>query len=365
MESYLFPIKIAFITFPFIALFFTFPFAIYQYKKYGYINKFRIFILYSFLLYLIVAYYLIILPLPQTRDIKSLQRPGTQHYNLVPFSFIHDILRETSVVFNKPSTYKYLLTERAFLQAVFNAILLLPLGVYLRYYFKKDLKKTIATTFFVSLFFEVTQLTGLYGIYNAPYRLFDVDDLFLNTLGGYIGYVITPMFTFFLPNTDEIDKNINLQEMRVSYFRRGLAFLIDINIVRLIPKIEDNIIYKGTIYFIYFILIAYLTNGKTIGNWLTSIKIKGEESKLKFSEIFIRYTTLYFGVFGVNRVLSSVATMNEYTDIGYAIIIIVILQLIINLLILIHFLLCIIRRDRFFYEKFSDTSIVISKGSPN
>ncbi len=100
MQSYLFPIKIAFITFPFIALFFTFPFAISQYKKYGYINTFRIFILYSFLLYLIVAYYLIILPLPRTRDIKSLQRPGTRHYSLVPFTFIHDILRETSVVLN-------------------------------------------------------------------------------------------------------------------------------------------------------------------------------------------------------------------------------------------------------------------------
>jgi glycopeptide antibiotics resistance protein len=361
MQEYLLPIKYAFITFPFIALLFTFPFAIYQYKKYGYINKFRVFILYSFLLYVITAYYLVILPLPKTRDIKSLQRPGTQYYSLVPFKFISNIFKETNVVLTKPSTYKYLLTERAFLQAVFNGILLTPLGIYLRYYFKKDLKKTLAITFLVSLFFEITQLTALYGIYNAPYRIFDVDDLFLNTLSGYIGYLITPIFAFFLPNTNEIDDNVNFEEIRVSYFRRILAFSIDMFVIGLVPNTKENIIFEGLIYFSYFILIVYFTNGKTIGKWLTSTRVKGRENKLSFKEVFERYGILYFGVFGLNKALLTAATLNLNSAIGYVFVVIVLIQLVIIFLILVHAVLCVIKKNRFFYEKISNTRIVVSK----
>lgn len=361
MQAYFLPIKVAFITFPFIALYFTFPFAIYQYKKHGYINKFRVLILYSFLLYLITAYYLVILPLPKTRDIKSLQVPGTQYYNLVPFSFIRDILKETKVVLTMPSTYKYLLTERAFLQAAFNGILLTPLGIYLRYYFKKDLKRTLAITFLVSLFFEVTQITGLFGIYNAPYRLFDIDDLFLNTLGGYIGYLISPVFTFFLPNTNEMDNNINLEKIRGTYFRRILAYLIDMFVIGLIPNINESIILEVVVFFVYFILIVYFTNGKTIGKWLTNLRVKGQENKLTFKEVFIRYGILYLGVFSGNKILSTVATLNQNTEVSYAIIVINIIQFVIVLLILVHAVLCVIKKNRFFYEKISNTSIVISK----
>ena len=54
--------------------------------------------------------------------------------------------------------------------------------------------------FLFSIFVEVTQLTGIYGIYKYPYRLFDVDDLMLNTLGGVIGFYIEPVFEYVLPS---------------------------------------------------------------------------------------------------------------------------------------------------------------------
>lgn len=361
MQSYFFPIKAAFITFPFIALFFTFPFAVYQYKKYGYINKFRVFILYSFLLYLIAAYYLVILPLPNTRDIKSLQAPDTQYYSLIPFNFIYDIFKETKVVLAAPSTYKYLLTERAFLQAVFNVILLTPLGIYLRYYFKKDLRRTLSITFLVSLFFEVTQLTGIFGIYNAPYRLFDIDDLFLNTLGGYIGYMISPMFIFFLPSKDEMDSNINLEKIRVTYFRRILAYLMDMFVIGLILGKKESILLEAIVFFIYFIIIVYFTNGKTIGKWLTNIRVKGRGDKLTFKEVFIRYGLLYLGLFTGNRILNAISALNQNTEINNVIVIIPIIHSVLILLVLIHVVLCVIKKDRFFYEKVSNTCIIISK----
>lgn len=271
INSYIFPVKIALITFPIFAFIFTLPFLILQYKKYRYINKFRAVVLYSFLLFLLVSYYLVILPLPKTHDIKSLHTPGTKYYNLIPFTFIHDFLNETNVVFNQPSSYIRILKDRAFLQVAFNAILTVPLGIYLRYYFKKSLKQTVLICFLCSLFFELTQLTGVYGIYNAPYRIFDVDDLILNTFGGFIGYVIAPTFTYFLPVVDKLDENINLESMPVGYIRRFIAFQIDwfiIGIANNILLISKDIIVYAAIVFLYFIVLGYFTNGKTFGKWV-------------------------------------------------------------------------------------------------
>ncbi|WP_169052728.1 VanZ family protein [Pseudooceanicola onchidii] len=38
---------------------------------------------------------------------------------------------------------------------------------------------------------ELTQLTGVFGLFPCPYREFDVDDLILNVAGVWGGYVIT------------------------------------------------------------------------------------------------------------------------------------------------------------------------------
>lgn len=359
MHAYMFPIKIAFITFPFLAFFITFPFVIYQYRKYGYINKFRNLILYSFLLYLIVAYYLIILPLPQTTDVRSLQSEGTKYYQLIPFNFIFDFLKETNVIFAKPSTYINILKERSFLQAAFNGILLTPLGIYLRYYFRKDLKSTLLISFSVSLFFEITQITALYGIYNAPYRLFDVDDLILNTFGGYIGYLIAPIFTFFLPKSNKLDDDIDVKNLNVSYFRRFLAFLIDWFILGFIPNIENNILLENIIIFIYFICIVYFTNGKTLGKYIVKIKVKGKNKRLLFKEVFIRYGILYYCIFGINKLLFKTIDINKTEFVNY-IIIVMFIVIIINLLIFLHVLLCVFKKDsELFYEKISKTKNVI------
>lgn len=79
----------------------------------------------------------------------------------------------------------------------------IPFGMYLRYYYKCSLKKTFLFTLLLSLFFEFTQLTGLYGIYPRPYRLCDIDDLITNTLGGVLGYLIMGIVDDFLPTRDE------------------------------------------------------------------------------------------------------------------------------------------------------------------
>lgn len=361
MSTYFFPIKVAFITFPLIAFMLTIPFLIVQYRKYGYLNKLRAVVLYSLLLYLLVAFYLVILPLPKTRDVKSIQRPDTVHYNLKPFQFIQDLKKETKIDISRPSTFKFILTERAFLQAFFNILLLLPLGVYLRYYFSLSLRQTIISSFFVSLFFELTQLSGLYGIYNAPYRLFDVDDLFLNTLGSTIGYYLTPLFTFFLPKSDKLDENIDLKTMPVSYTRRFVAFTIDRFIIDLIPGVSSNIVIYLSAYIFYYLVFVYFTNGKTIGLFLTSLKIKGLGENITFKEIFLRNSSIYLLVIGLAKALDLLIEYNQTTSLYPYLIIIKLCQISFNIIIFIHFGIRIIKKERFFYEEYSNTRVVIDK----
>lgn len=372
MTAYLFPIKMAFITFPILALLLLMPFLVFNYRKYGYINKWRSFILYSLFLYVLSAYFLVILPLPQTYDTCSLQPANTQHVQLTPFYFIHEITSHTAVIATKPATYFYLLKESAFLQVAFNALLTIPFGVYLRYYFRRSFLQTIFFSFCLSLFFEVTQITGLYGIYNCAYRLFDVDDLFLNTLGGAIGYIVAPIFMYFLPKSDELDNHIDLTTQPVGFIRRFMAMQVDwifLSIVVPSIKLKGHIGFFSSIksyahpyellviactVFIYFIVIPYFTNGKTLGKAILRIQIQGKNKRITFTELFIRYGLFYFGLGGINYILSSSFILNSTNQL--VLIVTGLFTFTINAIFIIHVLLHIFSRDKLlFYEHISRT----------
>ncbi|SHI47691.1 Glycopeptide antibiotics resistance protein [Clostridium cavendishii DSM 21758] len=333
--NYLYPIKMAIYTFPIVAFLISLPFLIYQYRRYGYFNKFRAFIIYSFILFLMCAYFLIILPLPKTRDVLSMQRPGTQYTQFKPFNFISDIARETKVNFDNPKTYLRMLKERAFYQALFNFFLLMPLGVYLRYHFKRNFKQTTIIVFFTSLFFEVTQITALYGYYNAPYRVFDVDDLILNTAGGILGYFIAQNITRKLPHSEDIDKKFNAEIATVSVIRRVIAFFIDSFIIELmiiIPSILLRSKFSGIkiniantfitiiFWYIYFVMISKKKDGSTIGKRFVKIKLKREDNILTKKMLIIRYFILYMLVYGIKGgidLISELAYSYGYINIDF------------------------------------------------
>lgn len=86
-------------------------------------------------------------------------------------------------------------------------------------------------SFAYSLFFELTQLSGLYGVYRYPYRFFEIDDLICNTLGGMTGYLITPLFVFFIPKRERLDEMAYSRGEIVSEFRRIVAWIIDIALI--------------------------------------------------------------------------------------------------------------------------------------
>lgn len=105
-------------------------------------------------------FFLVILPLPASRHNAALAGGALQ---LMPLQFVHDIIRETSVSPAHPSSYIHLLKERAFLQVVFNVVMTVPFGMFLRYYFRARWGWCLILSIILSLIFEVTQLTGLYG----------------------------------------------------------------------------------------------------------------------------------------------------------------------------------------------------------
>lgn len=300
---YLIPITKAFLSFPVAALLFTIPFLIVQYRRHGYINKLRGLLLYLFLLYLLNAVYLVILPFPASRH--NVPPDVSSYIQWIPLTFIQDILRETRVMLDQPSTYPKLLTERAFLQVLFNVCITIPFGMFMRYYFRTNWLVCLTASFALSLFFEITQVTGIYGYFDYPYRLFDVDDLITNTLGGMLGFIIADWLSLRLPRIDQLDANLDLAHKKVSYTRRALAFLLD-GMLFLPIWAVFKVLHIPADYFmavaLYFIILPYATNGRTFGKYVVRIRIKGESARIRLKELIVRNGLLY-GVWGGLHVL--------------------------------------------------------------
>lgn len=361
MNAYSIPIQFAIITFPFIAFILTIPFLIYQYRKYGAIPILKSIIFYSFILYLITAYYMVMLPLPSIEYVKKLNTPYTQ---FVPFQFIKDITATVSFDVTNFKDIINIFSHSTIYVVVFNFILTLPFGVYLKYYFNKKWYQTIIYSFLFSLFFELTQLSGLYGIYPRPYRLFDVDDLIINTLGGFFGHLITPLLTIFLPTQKELESISYKKGEKVTLLRRGLAFLIDVFFITLINVIVSILLYSSKLFFysglisilIYYIFVPLIGNGKTIGKKILRLDITSIKGNKKWYTIFIRYMILVLfilypyiivDILSLNRVPKLI--INIY-DIGTKIFIII------NV---IYYMFIAKKKEKvFLYEKITNTKNV-------
>ena len=84
--------------------------------------------------------------------------------------------------------------------------MLLPFGMYLRYVCGLDLGKVALASLAFSAFIELGQLTGLFFVFRGSYRLCDVDDLMLNTLGGLLGGELVHALEAHLPPLDTFDR---------------------------------------------------------------------------------------------------------------------------------------------------------------
>lgn len=124
-----------------------------------------------FTLYLCCVFALVFLPLPSIEAAASL----IYEVELMPLHCLVDVME-------KP--------VKGTLLILFNVCMTIPFGMFLRYYFKLDAKRVFLYSLALTTLIEFGQFSGLFFLFKGSYRLFEIDDLFLNTLGGMIGYLM-------------------------------------------------------------------------------------------------------------------------------------------------------------------------------
>ena len=336
MNQYLIVSFQAVVLFPIVVAVFTLPYIAYNYHKYGSILSLKVLIVYSFIFYLLCMYCLVILPLPSPEKAATLHSHKMQ---LEPFLFIKDIIKKAHVIPSEPRTWLTIVLNKAFLVNILNLFLAVPFGMYLRYYFKKSFSQTFILSLLLSLFFEITQLTGLYFIYSGSYRLFDVDDLIVNTLGGILGYAIVGPLMIILPSRDELDEVSYKRGMEISLFRRVVSFFFDMAFVTIITILSRPLMKT-------FHIVRVFEN-------------KG--GRPKFFAYFLRYF-LFFGIYlylpmYIRQALENFMLINTDAskDMGYATI-----ELLVALIYFLFLLLTTIKaalHRSLFYERWSMTKI--------
>lgn len=305
MNQYLEAIRISIFYFPLVALLSIVPYAYFQYKKIGYVQFNRSLVFYIFAFYAMTAFFITILPLPEVSADFCNNRRGRLIPSFFPFRFLKMLARELRGNISLFSIVK----SPTLMVTAFNVLLLMPLGFFLRYLFQiKNIGVATIIGFLVSLFYEITQLTALYGLYPCRYRQFEVDDLITNTFGCFIGFLIA-RYSNLLPN---ISSKPLLNRTEVTLTQRFLAIFVDSLLVifftsYVIEGLSQNIWIQslmkvGTIVF-YFIFVSKITNGQTFGKKLLGIRIvRMDGTRLTYKDLIARYSVFLILPFLVGEV---------------------------------------------------------------
>ncbi len=228
MRIYFEPIRVALELFPLFALVTLVPLAVIQWRRYGRVQGVRTLVLYAFIFYCVVALFLVILPLPKPGPDFAKRYYWAAHPQLVPFMFVRRLVHSVPAsTWSSVPGILSLFGRTVFLQAILNFLLLLPLGFFLRYYYRAPVHVAFPVILATTVSFELLQYSALFGLYPAPYRVFDVDDIILNTVGGIAGYLAAPAAVRLFPvPAPQISPSVT----RVGFVRRVVAFLVDLSI---------------------------------------------------------------------------------------------------------------------------------------
>lgn len=211
---------------PFLALAAIAPYVLLSYRRTKTVHAVRCGHLYLMIFFILCAFFMTMLPFPSMESVLKMKGSGVQ---LIPFYCLYDFFANSSLNPSDWTTIFPALSGSISLGVIFNIIMLFPVGVFLRSLFHISARRAVAIGFCISLFFELTQLSGLFFIYPRPYRVFDVDDLMQNTLGVWLGYAAEPLFERILPSAK--GRQIVRQGGEMSMRRRLLADFVDQSIV--------------------------------------------------------------------------------------------------------------------------------------
>ncbi len=359
MSVYLNPIANGILVFMLIIYMSFIPILVHQYRTYGVVRIRGSIVAASFALYMITAWFMTLLPLPSFESVNNMKHIQP---NLRPFLFIKTFMDNSGFAFTDPGTWLPALRSSSFYTVAFNVVLTIPFGVYLRKYFKFSLSWIAVLGLLLSLFYEFTQYTGIYGIYPRAYRFADVDDLMINTLGAMLGYYFAGCIDRYLPNPAN-DREISTE--RVSILRRVLSLLIDAVIIKGMHVLSMLILYRNAdnealsvgLFLVseavVLLLIPLLTERKqTFGMLLLKIYLRDRKgSCAKTSSILLR--NLFIGVW----IYSYYGSEGRLPSLGFEIVIF-------QLLFIFWLLLLIIksisqRRLCFYWEQWFDAYLKV------
>ena len=220
--TYLLPVTTALYLFPLIVLVIMLPAAFVSYRRRGRAGGWATVVFYSFAFYLLAIAMQTVIPLPANGDYCTGHTYASSP-QLRPFYFI-EVIQQRARGHWSPSA---IIHNPVIWSTALNIVMLAPLGLFLRYAQRMRMLPTLLAGFGISLFFELTQLTGLWFVYPCPYRLFSVDDLILNTAGVLVGWLIAGPLAKLLP-TLEPERDRRRYAAKVTLTRRLFALLTDL-----------------------------------------------------------------------------------------------------------------------------------------
>jgi len=265
------PIVVALLLFPFIALLLLLPFYFVNFRRYGILPRWRMFVFFLGVWYLLCVGFYVTLPLPEP-DALICEGSRWDYAQLHPFASIREIWTYAE------RTGSFI--NRATFQVLMNVIMFVPLGFFLGYLFKFSWGRLLFWSFVGSLLLELTQLTGNWFIYPCPYRLFDVDDLLCNTLGAAIGAFIAMGISRFLPKIDPPTKQKRMPDhVRATTF--AAATMSEVLGIIIVPAIAQLIQLRAglsagsdrvetLVWLGITLVILPLIVGRSFGGWVVA-----------------------------------------------------------------------------------------------
>lgn len=184
-----------------------------RYRRAGRLTALDLVMLLAVAVYAMALWTYTLVPLPETDTFACVTA------NTHPFRFLVDIRRAGG-----PLT-----TNWPFFQVAFNVVLFLPLGFFLTVLARRGVVVATAIGAAVSSLIEFTQLTGLWGIYPCAYRMFDVDDIIVNTLGALVGALVGLPVAWLLARSRPAPR-----ASAVTFGRRLVGLLADATVVGLL-----------------------------------------------------------------------------------------------------------------------------------